>query len=142
MTLRSILFAVVTCWPAAALPAQPCGNAPDHASERACWIKAAKDSNARVHAAQDLQRRRIGQWDQDPQYRANTLALFNEAADKYAHFRRAQCEYEASVAAGGNGAGDMRHSCQVALDNAYLKSIQSQAAWFPPEANYSFKRTR
>lgn len=130
MSLRSALFALVTCWPAATLAAQICGDAPDHASERACWIKAVKDSSARVHAAQELQRRRIEQWDQDPPYRARTLALFNAAADGFARFRQTQCEYEASVAAGGNGAGDMRLRCRIALDNAYIKSIQAQAAWW------------
>mgnify|MGYP003945700773 CR=1 FL=1 len=126
------LLTIVVSWPVAALCAQPCGDAPDHASERACWIKAAKDSDARVHMEQELQRQRIDQWDQDRPYRARTLALFNEAADKFAHLRHAQCDYEASAAAGGNGAGDMRLSCQGALDNAYLKSLRSQVASFPP----------
>ena len=126
------LLTIVVSWPVAALCAQPCGDAPDHASERACWIKADKDSDARVHMEQELQRQRIDQWDQDRPYRARTLALFNEAADKFAHLRHAQCDYEASAAAGGNGAGDMRLSCQGALDNAYLKSLRSQVASFPP----------
>jgi len=130
MFLRSLFFLLIATWSAAALSAPPCGNAPDHASERACWIKAAKNSDARVHAAQELQRQRIKHWDQEATFRSSALTFFNKAASTFAHYRQAQCDYEASAAAGGNGAGDMRLSCQVALNEAYLKSLQAQASWF------------
>jgi hypothetical protein len=132
MHTRILAFFIVVAWSAPALAAPTCGNAPDHASERACWTKAAKDSAARVRAAQDAQRQRISRWDQDPPYRSRSLALFDEAAKGFARFRQEQCNFEASAAAGGNGAGDMRLSCQVALDQAYLRSLQEQAAWFAP----------
>jgi hypothetical protein len=130
---RNVLFVALVGWSTAALSApHPCEATPDHASERACLIRTARDADARVEAAQQLLRKRIGRWSEDPPERARTLALFNEAANGFARFRQAQCDYEASVAAGGNGAGDMRLRCQVALDEVYLESIRSQAAWFLP----------
>jgi hypothetical protein len=131
MFLRSVAFLLITTtWSVAALSAPACGDAPDHASERACWVKAARNSNARVHAAQELQRQRIERSDLEVASKSRALALFNAAATTFARYRQAQCEYEASAAAGGNGAGDMRLSCQVALNEAYLKSFQAQTSWF------------
>lgn len=95
-------------------------------------IRAAKNADGRVQAAQQLLRQRIGRWSEDPPERTRTRALFDDAANGFARFRQAQCDYEASVAAGGNGAGDMRLRCEIDLDEAYLKSIQSQSAWFAP----------
>jgi hypothetical protein len=130
MFLRSIAFLLITTWSVAALSAPTCGDAPDHASERACWVKAARNSNARVRAAQELQRHRIKSSDLEAAFKSRALALFNMAATTFAQYRQAQCEYEASAAAGGNGADDMRLSCQVSINEAYLKSIQAQASWF------------
>jgi hypothetical protein len=59
-----------------------------------------------------------------------SLKLFNLSTTAYARYRKFQCEHEASSAAGGNGAGDMRLSCQVLLDAAYLKSNQEKIDGF------------
>jgi hypothetical protein len=132
MHTRILLLLVFVFQSAAALAVPSCGDAPSHASERACWTKAANDSAARVKAEQAKQRQRIEHWGQDPPERARSLALFNKAASQFVRFRQAQCDYEASAAAGGNGAGDMNLSCQVALDESYLKSLHEQARWFSP----------
>ena len=107
------------------------GRSCDHASERACWIKAAEKSKALVHSAQESLRKRIKGWDEDAEYIERTLVLFNESTKRFSRYRQSQCEFEASAASGGNGAGDMRLSCQIDLDETYLRSLRIQSTWFP-----------
>ena len=106
------------------------GRSSTHASERACWIKAEKKSKALVHSAQESLRKRIKSWDEDAESIERTLVLFDESTKKFSRYRHSQCEFEASTAAGGNGAGDMRLSCQIALDETYLRSLYKQSTPF------------
>jgi hypothetical protein len=102
-----------------------------HAEERACWIKAAEQSSADVQAAQKLHRERIKRWSEDAAYMERSLMLFDESTQQFSRYRQSQCEFEASAAAGGNSAGDIRLKCQIALDEAYLRSLHGHVTWFP-----------
>lgn len=131
MFVRVVLLSVLFLLAEVALAEPDCGGkSSSHADERACWIKAARESEIRVHTAQEAQRKRIKSRAEDTEYIDRTLALFNESAKQFVRYRQSQCEFEASVAAGGNGAGDMRLSCQIALDEAYLHSLHEKSTWF------------
>lgn len=106
------------------------GRSSSHASERACWVKAAEKSNALVRSAQVSLRERIKNWGEEAGSIERTLVLFDESAKRFNRYRQAQCEFAASTAAGGNGAGDMRLSCQITLNEAYLRSLHEQSVWF------------
>lgn len=107
-----------------------CTVEPDHASERACLERQAVQSNARVTAAQAEMIKRIQAWDEDQSYKAETLRLFRTSIGQYFEYRTARCDFETSIAAGGNGAGDMALECQLELDDNYIRSISAHAAWF------------
>ena len=131
MYIRVIILGALFSFTGFALAAPDCGGrASSHASERACWIKAVEKSNALVHSAQESLRKRIKSWDEDAEYIERTLVLFDESTKRFSRYRQSQCEFEASSAAGGNGAGDMRLSCQIALDESYLRSLNEQSTWF------------
>lgn len=131
MLLRAISVICLFSFAGFASATPNCGGiSSSHADERACWQKAAEESSALVRAAQDDLRKRIESWDEDADYRERTLVLFNESTQQFDRYRKAQCEFEASSAAGGNGAGDMRLSCQISLDEVYLRSVRVQSAWF------------
>lgn len=106
------------------------GRSSSHADERACWIKAAEKSNALVHTAQESLRQRIKNWDEEADYIKRTLSLFDESTKQFNRYRQSQCEFEASTAAGGNSADDMRLNCQIALDETCLRSLQGQSTKF------------
>lgn len=107
-----------------------CRNAPDHATERACLIREAELSIQKVKAAQNALRKDIGAWDEEPYFKAKTLDLFNSSIHQFQSYRDTQCEYEASMAAGGNSADDLRLYCKIELDDIYLKALKKQAVWF------------
>ena len=96
------------------------GRSMSHASERACWTKADEQPNALVDSAQESLRKRIEGWDEEAEYIGRTLVLFDESTKRFSRYRQSQCEFAASTAAGGNGAGDMLLSCQIALGRNLL----------------------
>lgn len=131
MYLRIVALVVLFLLAGLASAAPDCGGrSSSHASERACWIKAAEKSDLLVRSAQESLRKRIKSWDQNAEYMERTLVLFDESTKRFSRYRQSQCEFEASAAAGGNGAGDMRLSCQIALDETYLRSLHEQSTWF------------
>lgn len=131
MYIRLVIFAALFSLSGYTLAVPNCGGkASSHADERACWIKAAEKSNARVHSAEESLRKRIKSWDEDANCVETTLALFDESTRRFSRHRQSQCEFEASIAAGGNGAGDMRLSCQIGLDETYLRWLHEQFTRF------------
>lgn len=132
MNIRVIALGALFSLAGLASAAPDCGGrSSTHASERACWIKAAQKSKARVDSAQEALRKRIKGWDEDAEFIERSLVLFNESTKRFSRYRQSQCDFEASVSAGGNGADDMRLSCQIALDEAYLRSLHEQSTSFP-----------
>lgn len=131
MYLRVVALGALFSLAGLSSAAPDCGTrASSHASERACWIKAAEKSNLLVRSAQESLRKRIKSWDEDAESIERTLVLFDESTKRFSRYRQSQCEFEASAAAGGNGAGDMRLSCQIALDETYLRSLREQSTRF------------
>ena len=126
MKLATFLAAILVSGVASA----SCERPLDHVEQRRCSKREAIRLSRDVRVAQQLIRTRIASWDEDPANKSRTLALFNKAATQFRSYQTRQCEFEASAAAGGNGASDIRLSCQITLYGAYLKSLQKQAAWF------------
>lgn len=109
-----------------------CNELSSHAEQRQCLEQEAVTLSRKIETAQDILRDRIAAWDEEPSYRSEARALLATAASQFRSFTAAQCAFEASAAAGGNGAGDVMLACQITLGTAYLKPLQEQAAWFPP----------
>ncbi len=107
-----------------------CNSERVHAAQRACLSREALRYNDAVLAAQAVVRKRITAWDEDAGYKARSLKLFSATTRQYQRYRSSQCEFDASAAAGGNGAGDMRLTCQIELDGAYLTDLQNQTSQF------------
>jgi hypothetical protein len=130
MRMKLVVLIVVILFPG--LAAASCANPTDHVDERQCLKNEVSKLSREVLAAQQLVRTRIAAWDQELSYKSRTLTLFDKAAIQFHNFLARQCEFEASVAAGGNGASDMRHGCQIELYRSYLKSLQEQASRLAP----------
>jgi hypothetical protein len=129
MRIKSLALVIFLTTPGLAFAA--CSDFPSHAEQRHCLeLEAAKLSH-QIEMTQAVLRDRISAWDEDAGYKSRALALFVSAASRFQAFTAAQCTFEASAAAGGNGAGDMQLECQISLGRAYLKSLQEQATWFP-----------
>lgn len=139
--IKAIFVVVCLFVTGTALAGRPCANTPDHATYRACMIKAAKKHDRRVTKVVATFRKAIVAWDkaswpEEAVWRQYSLAALKKATKNFRNYRDAQCDFEATSAAGGNGAGDMRLECDVKLDKGYLKLLHQELAWFPPGGEY------
>ena len=73
---------------------------------------------------------KINAWDEEPEFRKETIRLFEFAKKSFEAYKIAQCQYESSAAAGGNGSGSMGAICMIKLNNEYLKSLEKQLSWY------------
>ena len=97
-----------------------------HGEQRQCLERIAAESRVKLEHARALLIKRIQTWDEEASYRQRTLTLLNQSYDRFKNYRNFQCEYEASTAAGGNGAGDMRLQCQIDLNAHYVTWLNTQ----------------
>ena len=124
MRMKSIaLLVLLASGPACA----SCEAPADHVEQRQCLGAAADRLTREIHQAQHLVRAGIAAWDVEPGDKARSL----KSTRQFQIYKARQCEFEASSAAGGNGAGDMQLACGIRLMSAYLKDLEAQAALFP-----------
>lgn len=109
----------------AAAPSDACGHKSSHAEERACYTELARSSGAELDR---VEREIVGQverWDQEAGDQQRTKSLLLASYERFKAFRTAQCEVEASLAAGGNGADDMRLSCVARLNRSRITELRA-----------------
>jgi hypothetical protein len=75
---------------------------------------------------------RIDGWDDEEKMRQKSRALLATSSSAFQSYKMAHCELDASSAAGGNGAGDLRLMCVIALNRQYIKKLNMEAQWFEP----------
>ncbi len=102
-----------------------CYEQPSHAAARACLEKQARQSALSVTRAEALVRSSLEKWDQEPAIRSRSLSAFETSVSQFIHYRETQCEFHASLAAGGNAAGDRRLLCEIELNNRRAAELQA-----------------
>lgn len=127
ISLGAIITAFSTAANAQVLKAQSgkCSKAGDHASERSCLILEAKNSQIELDVTEKKFLQKLENWDEESGYKKRTKGLFLTASKQHIQLRKAQCELLASLAAGGNGAGDMRLECIIELNTRRTDEIRS-----------------
>ena len=108
----------------AAHGADDCAVAPSHSEQRACLEKLAATTAAEVVLVQSDMSKRIAHLDDEAAVKNNMLMHFLSATEQFHRYRTTQCEFEASAAAGGNGAGDLRSRCEVRLNREYVARLK------------------
>jgi hypothetical protein len=103
---------------------EDCRNVDSHAEQRECLEQLAALTAAEVSDAQIKMQKRITQYDDKAQIKNGILRRFLESTQQFSLYRTAQCEFEASSAAAGNGAGDLRLQCEIRLNRAYVSRLQ------------------
>ncbi|MES2014053.1 MAG: lysozyme inhibitor LprI family protein [Pseudomonadota bacterium] len=107
-----------------AFGANDCANAPSHSEQRACLEQLAATTAAEVALVQCNATNRITHLDEETTVKDNILKHFRAATKQFRRYRRTQCEFEATAAAGGNGAGDLRLQCEVRLNREYIARLK------------------
>ena len=97
-----------------------------HAEYRECLEREANQTNQEILATEQAIVARIRAADEEDGYKNQSIELLRTSGEAFRKYRTAQCEYEASTAAGGNGAGDLRLSCQIELDRAYIERLKER----------------
>ncbi len=123
-----LLISTIASGQDAALAEEQCFKLASHAEARACLEARSQQSALAVQQAESSLRAAFLKWDQEPQYRARSIAALNDSSAKFRQYRESQCEFQAAVAAGGNGAGDRRLLCNIGLNlrrTAELQAIQA-----------------
>ena len=101
-----------------------CFRKPSHVEARACLEEQAKQSAMSVKQAESNVRSSLAKWDQEPSYKSRSTSELEAASLQFVRFRDSQCAFHASMAAGGNGAGDRRLLCEIELNNRHIADLQ------------------
>jgi hypothetical protein len=95
-----------------------------HAEYRECLQSSADKTEREVAASQTALQGRIEHWDQEANYKQGALKSLKDSGLRFSEFKAAQCSFEASAAAEGNGAGDIRLACEDRLNQSYVGELQ------------------
>ena len=107
-----------------------CSDSADQMEYRVCIAKKAEDSSQKVKSKQMELLEKIKNWDQEPQYKSETISLLRTAMSSFESFKKHQCNYEVSIAAGSNGGGTIGAQCWIRINQDYLESLESQLEWY------------
>jgi uncharacterized protein YecT (DUF1311 family) len=132
MLHRAVLFLLVMPAIAAAQrnaqAEQLCLHQGSQAEARTCLQAQAKLSADAVLAAERAALAALERWDQEPSYKARSKAALQASTQAFYRARHAECEFQATLAAGGNGATARRLLCEVELNRQRMGELQSIVA--------------
>lgn len=109
-----------------------CDDAIDQIGYRICLSQKADSSQKEVEAKRTELLTKIKAWDQEPEFRDETVKLFEKAVKSFESYKQHQCDYEWSAAAGGNGGSSMAFHCVIKLNTEYLNLLNTQLDWYEP----------
>jgi uncharacterized protein YecT (DUF1311 family) len=94
-----------------------CYKIEGHTDQRTCLDAQGQRSANALQAAEARLLAALKAWDQEPSYRSRAASLLSASATSFSQWRSSQCEVVASLAAGGNSAGDRRELCEIELND-------------------------
>jgi uncharacterized protein YecT (DUF1311 family) len=110
---------------AADLSFSPCSEASSHVEQRSCLESLFKETEARLARAEESTLAKLGVWDEEPEYRSVSRKALLASSSAFRMYRTSQCDYVWSLAAGGNGATDMKLSCAIELTESRIKQLEA-----------------
>jgi uncharacterized protein YecT (DUF1311 family) len=113
-----------------AADAQDCSRFVDEVTARRCAERAAQVAQEELRQAEDSVRIRIKQWDEDQNWKQRAIQQFERSVAAFRDFQTAACDFDASAAAGGNAAGQMRNVCLTRLAKERIRTLTEQRSWF------------
>jgi hypothetical protein len=114
----------------AAADTSDCAALSSHAESRACLSKKAYASSVALQDAEEELAKAITHWDEDPYWKSKSANALRTSNQDFYRYRESYCDFSASLAAGGNGAGDMRLECIMELNRQRLDMLRAQEEAF------------
>ena len=103
-----------------------CASSVDHATMRKCLEDAAKSANDELTSTENKLIASLKGWDQDKIWQDKAIERLKGASSEFRKYQKQQCDFEASTAAGGNAAGDLRADCIYRLAKERSKRLLEQ----------------
>jgi len=104
-----------------------CASSVDHVAMRKCLDDAATLANNELLKAEGKMMVALQGWDEDQHWRDKAIEDFKRASHAFREYQKQQCDFEASTAAGGNAAGDLRLECILRLSKERTTLLLKQA---------------
>lgn len=118
-----------------------CYKSGGHADARNCLEQKAEQSRANLHLAEESLKIFLASWDQEQQYKSDAANWLVKSSSLFDQYRQSQCELQASLAAGANGASDRRLLCIIELNEKrsleLQNTIESRERGFEPKGALS-----
>ena len=108
-----------------------CFGQASHPEIRACLKVQAKASEQALRAAEANVLAALERWEQEPSYKSRGKEALKASSRAFDRMRQAQCEFQATLAAGGNGSGERRLLCEVELNRQRVAELQAVVASLP-----------
>jgi len=127
LTLLALLALPSLAWAQRSASAEKsCHESLSHIEMRDCLEQLDAQSRRDVAEVQKELSAALQRWDQEPEYRQATADALRLAISRFEQFRDAQCEYVASLVAGGNAASDRRLLCLIELNEQRARQLRSE----------------
>jgi uncharacterized protein YecT (DUF1311 family) len=94
-----------------------------HVESRACLQAKVDSSTSQLHHSEEEMIMALSTRDEEQSSKKRSLALFDSSVKAFVRYRAQHCELLASLAAGGNSAGDIRLSCFYELNQMRISEI-------------------
>jgi len=118
ISILCLLSTVSTTW-----ADEQCYQLTSHVEIRTCLETNAKESALADSQVEISLRSALTQWNEEDQYKTRSITKFDAAISQFQHYRKSQCEFQASLAAGGNAASDRGLRCQIDLNEKRIAEL-------------------
>jgi len=126
------LFSAASCVYARDADLQKCSDADTPAEERTCLETLSHRTNAKLAKLEKEALERVDAWEQEDSYRAATRKSLVDSSQLFKQYRRSQCGLFQSLAAGGNGASDMKLACSIEVTKDRVRQMKDIADALKP----------
>ena len=103
----------------------PCSRENSHAEQRTCLISENAKSERFLVSTEKNLIIALQHWDEDAGYKVRSITALKSASTSFRRMRTIDCEFQATLATGGNGAGDMRLICQIEFNMRRIAQLQN-----------------
>jgi len=107
---------------------ESCFDQGGQADARECLQTRLQQSDVALRNAEGALAAGIRRWQEEPVNRRRALAALKASVNEHQRYRQAQCELQASLAAGGTGTAHRRLLCEVALNEERISHLQLSLA--------------
>jgi uncharacterized protein YecT (DUF1311 family) len=125
LVATSLLVSSVSALSQRASSVEECFAQGSNADARQCLVESARKSESVLIQAERDTANLLERSDEEPEVRQRAIAAVRSASSAYRRYRKEQCTFQASLAAGGSGATHRGLLCEIALNEERVSHLRS-----------------